>query len=183
MNCHFKCFIDKKSCDISFQLFTIYSVLLILTFAGLFSKWRQAMHTYSMIIFFIIYSVINGINYWIWDVVKSAYKQIKDENTANSYPDAYPMNVVTYQKPTAPMKYQAWIPRFLLLRETEIYANWQYISLIFRNIWITHLTCFYVYIVSFLSFCISFKKNKKNATLQEFYFVCYLVFLEYYQLC
>ena len=58
----------------------------------------------------IICCVINAINYWIWDVVKSAYKQIEDENIANSYPDpnAYPMNVVTeHQKPTAPMYYQA----------------------------------------------------------------------------
>ena len=87
-------------------------MLLILTFAGLFTRWRKNSDQSNIgfgitIIFFIIYSVINGINYWIWDVVKSAYKQIKDENTANSYPDAYPMNVVTYQKPTAPMKYQA----------------------------------------------------------------------------
>ena len=98
-------------------------MLVILTIFGLFTSWRKKSYKYEYqriisklindirfgfgIILLIIYSVINAINYWIWDVVKSAYKQIKDENTANSYPDAYPMNVVTYQKPTAPMKYQA----------------------------------------------------------------------------
>ena len=55
----------------------------------------------------IVLIVINAITYWMWVVVRSAYKQIKDENTANSYPNAYPMNVVTDQKPTAPMNYQA----------------------------------------------------------------------------
>ena len=51
----------------------------------------------------IVFAVINAITYWMWVVVRSAYKQIKDENTANSFPNAYAMNVMTDQKYTAPM--------------------------------------------------------------------------------
>ena len=44
--------------------------------------------------FVVGYAVVNAILYYIWDVVKSAYKQIKEENLTNSYSEACSMNIV-----------------------------------------------------------------------------------------
>ena len=107
--------ISINSCAISFQLFTIYSVALVLLmfldyfriipYNALLSERKLDIELGVVIMLLFFFAGINAIFYYIWDVVKSAYKQIKDENIANSYPDAYPMNVVTYQKPTTPLMY------------------------------------------------------------------------------
>ena len=44
-------------------------------------------------IYIIFFAGVNAVIYYIWDVVKSAYKQIKEENLNNCYPEAYPMNI------------------------------------------------------------------------------------------
>jgi len=95
-------------------LFSIYTVAVILIRANILGPSPGSLLSLEIVSRFvyppasvsyilIVSVVINVINYWIWDVVKSAYKQIKDENTANSFPNAYAMNVVTDQKYTAPM--------------------------------------------------------------------------------
>jgi len=88
-------------------LFSIYSLAVIGNTAS-FTCWAhcgflQTNDVKYFISALIVFAVINAITYWMWVVVRSAYKQIKDENTANSYPNVYPMNVVTDQKYTAPM--------------------------------------------------------------------------------
>ena len=48
-------------------------------------------------------SIANAIGYYIWDIVKSAYKQIKEENRTNQHAIPYAMTTMnTYeQKPPA----------------------------------------------------------------------------------
>ena len=77
-----------------FQIFTILSVVIIIGLsAG--SAWisnknswehkdiQQAfsqMATVVIVIYALILALVNALGYYFWDIVKSAYKQIKEEN-------------------------------------------------------------------------------------------------------
>ena len=48
------------------------------------------------VIYAIILAVLNALGYYLWDIVKSAYKQIKEENENVQPAGNYMMN--TYEK-------------------------------------------------------------------------------------
>ena len=48
------------------------------------------------VIYVIILAVLNALGYYLWDIVKSAYKQIKQENDNVQPAGSYKMN--TYEK-------------------------------------------------------------------------------------
>ena len=54
-----------------------------------------------VIISAIIYGLVSAFSFYIWDVVKSAYKQIKEENESNqlAYPNQMPMKTTLEQTP------------------------------------------------------------------------------------
>ena len=49
-----------------------------------------------IVIYAIILAVLNALGYYLWDIVKSAYKQIKEENENVQPAGNYLMN--TYEK-------------------------------------------------------------------------------------
>ena len=51
---------------------------------------------FFMVIYVIILAVLNALGYYLWDIVKSAYKQIKEENENVQPAGNYMMN--TYEK-------------------------------------------------------------------------------------
>merc|ERR1711971_645809 len=51
---------------------------------------------FFMVIYIIILAVLNALGYYLWDIVKSAYKQIKEENENVQAAGNYMMN--TYEK-------------------------------------------------------------------------------------
>ena len=53
---------------------------------------------FFMVIYVIILAVLNALGYYLWDIVKSAYKQIKEENENVQPAGNYMMN--TYGKYT-----------------------------------------------------------------------------------
>ena len=55
---------------------------------------------YFMVIYVIILAVLNALGYYFWDIVKSAYKQIKEENENVQPAGNYRMN--TYEKSKTP---------------------------------------------------------------------------------
>ena len=55
-----------------------------------------------IVIYAIILAVLNALGYYLWDIVKSAYKQIKEENENVQPAGNYMMN--TYEK-SAPAQY------------------------------------------------------------------------------
>ena len=92
-----------------FQIFTIYSaaaIIILLSAVGQFSNYGQfGGHVRGVTIGVLIYTITifalaNAIGYYLWDIVKSAYKQIKEENE-NIHPAGnYMMN--TYGKSEPP---------------------------------------------------------------------------------
>ena len=52
--------------------------------------------------YIIIFAVLNALGYYFWDIVKSAYKQIKEENENVQPAGNYMMN--TYEK-SSPAQY------------------------------------------------------------------------------
>jgi len=57
---------------------------------------------YFTVIYVIILAVLNALGYYLWDIVKSAYKQIKEENENVQPAGNYRMN--TYEK-SSPAQY------------------------------------------------------------------------------
>ena len=55
-----------------------------------------------IVIYAIILAVLNALGYYLWDIVKSAYKQIKEENENVQPAGNYMMN--TYEK-SSPAQY------------------------------------------------------------------------------
>ena len=53
-----------------------------------------------IVIYAIILAVLNALGYYLWDIVKSAYKQIKEENENVQPAGNYRMN--TYEKSKTP---------------------------------------------------------------------------------
>jgi len=67
-------------------LLTIISVLVICYAILMESTYDSQEAFIPMIIFWTVgLAVWNGLGYYIWDIVKSAYKQIKEENQANQH--------------------------------------------------------------------------------------------------
>ena len=86
-----------------FQLFTIYSAVSIFVFLAVVVQYRSGGRGGSAIGLVIYTAAILAllyIGYYLWDIVKSAYKQIKEENE-NVHPAGnYMMN--TYGKSPPP---------------------------------------------------------------------------------
>jgi len=53
--------------------------------------------TAMIVIYAIILALFNALGYYVWDIVKSAYKQIKNENENNQSHGNYAMQ--SYEKP------------------------------------------------------------------------------------
>ena len=77
-----------------FQIFTIYSAAVIITLLidCLFGVVALA----GVILYAAILALANALGYYLWDIVKSAYKQIKEENENIQPAGNYMMN--TYGK-------------------------------------------------------------------------------------
>ena len=85
-----------------FQLLTIYSAVSIILLLTVVGQLGGGSVLSLFIIPFIILALSNALGYYFWDIVKSAYKQIKEENE-NIHPAGnYTMN--TYEK-SAPAQY------------------------------------------------------------------------------
>jgi len=85
-------------------LWTILSVLIIIWSLGdyyVFGSGPQNRY-YFTVIYVIILAVLNALGYYLWDIVKSAYKQIKEENENVQPAGNYRMN--TYEK-SSPAQY------------------------------------------------------------------------------
>ena len=83
--------------NLTFQAFDIIGILGLLGFQQ--DQDNKAISIWTLVI---IYAGINAIFYYIWDVIKSAYKQVKEENITNSYPQFYSMKIGTDNKPMNP---------------------------------------------------------------------------------
>merc|ERR1711971_428495 len=91
-------------------LWTILSVLItIVLFLGdelIFGSGRYQNLSHGDVILIVIYAIIlavlNALGYYLWDIVKSAYKQIKEENENVQPAGNYMMN--TYEK-SSPAQY------------------------------------------------------------------------------
>ena len=59
-----------------------------------------------IVIYAIILAVLNALGYYLWDIVKSAYKQIKEENENVQPAGNYRMN--TYEK-SPPAQYNHYV--------------------------------------------------------------------------
>jgi len=86
-------------------IFTIYSaaaIIILLSAVGQFSNYGQfGGHVRGVTIGVLIYTITifalaNALGYYLWDIVKSAYKQIKEENENIQPAGNYMMN--TYGK-------------------------------------------------------------------------------------
>mgnify|MGYP001270024958 CR=1 FL=1 len=63
----------------------------------IFGSGRYQNHFVILIVIYaIILAVLNALGYYLWDIVKSAYKQIKEENENVQPAGNYMMN--TYEK-------------------------------------------------------------------------------------
>merc|ERR1711971_1066381 len=88
-------------------LWTILSVLIIIVLSVadelIFGSGRYQNHFVILIVIYaIILAVLNALGYYLWDIVKSAYKQIKEENENVQPAGNYRMN--TYEK-SSPAQY------------------------------------------------------------------------------
>jgi len=91
-------------------LWTILSVLIIIFLsvadALIFGSGRHQNLNQGDVILIVIYAiflaVLNALGYYLWDIVKSAYKQIKEENENVQPAGNYRMN--TYEK-SSPAQY------------------------------------------------------------------------------
>ena len=82
-----------------FQIFTIYSAASIITLLSVVGKYGGSITgqaTGVVISTIAIFALANALGYYIWDIVKSAYKQIKEENENAQPAGNYTMN--TYEK-------------------------------------------------------------------------------------
>ena len=74
-----------------FQLGTIYSIFIVVTLVKVF-RFDEI-----LIIYVVALALFNALGYYVWDIVKSAYKQIKNENENNQSHGNYAMQ--SYEKP------------------------------------------------------------------------------------
>jgi len=72
-------------------LFTIYSAVAIIGLIPIANRYPG-----SLIITAIILALVNALGYYLWEIVRSAYKQIKEENKNVQPAGNYQMN--TYEK-------------------------------------------------------------------------------------
>jgi len=80
-------------------IFTIYSAASIITLLSVVGKYGGSITgqaTGVVISTIAIFALANALGYYIWDIVKSAYKQIKEENENAQPAGNYTMN--TYEK-------------------------------------------------------------------------------------
>lgn len=85
-----------------FTIWSIVAIALLITTIGVYNNDRQSRGTATgLVVMVVILAIFNALGYYIWDIVKSAYKQIKEENRSNQH--AYEMSARnTYeQKPPA----------------------------------------------------------------------------------
>merc|ERR1711971_531850 len=92
-------------------LWTILSVLIIIVLSVadelIFGSGRYQNHFVILIVIYaIILAVLNALGYYLWDIVKSAYKQIKEENENVQPAGNYRMN--TYEK-SSPAQYNHYV--------------------------------------------------------------------------
>merc|ERR1711971_1109713 len=83
-------------------LWTILSVLILMSLGDelLGPQNRGQGGAFFLLIYVIILAVLNALGYYLWDIVKSAYKQIKEENENVQPAGIYMMN--TYEKQKSP---------------------------------------------------------------------------------
>merc|ERR1711971_1214632 len=95
-------------------LWTILSVLIIIFLSvadelifgsGRYQNLSQV-DVILIVIYAIILAVLNALGYYLWDIVKSAYKQIKEENENVQPAGNYRMN--TYEK-SPPAQYNHYV--------------------------------------------------------------------------
>ena len=82
-----------------FQLFTIYSavsIIILLVKIGQLGGPVGGSAIGVVIYTVAIFALANALGYYLWEIVKSAYKQIKEENENVQPPGNYKMN--TYEK-------------------------------------------------------------------------------------
>ena len=89
-----KLYNNTKYFRFKFQLFSIYSAAVIITLLGVIGQLRDPSTYVSLII---ILALVNTLRYYLWDIVKSAYKQIKGENENVQPAGNYMMNTGTIQ--------------------------------------------------------------------------------------
>jgi len=80
---------------IELVLFTIYSavsIIILLYYIGFMTSSAIGVVIYTVALF----ALANALGYYLWDIVKSAYKQIKEENENVQPAGNYQMN--TYEK-------------------------------------------------------------------------------------
>ena len=66
----------------------------------------QGIATLVIVVYAIGLAIANALAYYIWDIVKSAYKQIKEENQMNQHAIPYEMT----SRNTYEQKPQAYAP-------------------------------------------------------------------------
>ena len=100
-----------------FQLFTIYSAVSIIYNIKIVGR-----HPGIFTINAIILALVNALGYYLWEIVKSAYKQIKEENKNVQPAGNYQMN--TYEKsPPAQYNHHVWICKVICFSDWNSLKN------------------------------------------------------------